>query len=163
MGITTIKRYQTVFNQLRVVVRPEDMNLQQQYRDLGCLVVTACQADLGMGHSLAQGIVGVNWEWVFVGLLDMPWIHTDTLASLVGAALKTKQTIVRPVYQNQTEQNQPGHPVGFHKQWLSALENLTGDQGARQIVAEYPNDRLDLVFDDPGILQDIDRPDDLKH
>ncbi|MEJ2577126.1 MAG: NTP transferase domain-containing protein, partial [Gammaproteobacteria bacterium] len=54
-----------------------------------------------------------------------------------------------------------GHPVGFSARWGAALAGLSGDQGARELLARYP-DRLQLVdTDDRGVLADIDHPSDM--
>ena len=47
-----------------------------------------------------------------------------------------------------------GHPVGFAAELYSELVALTGDEGARRLVARYPAFAVEL--DDPGILVDID-------
>ena len=52
-----------------------------------------------------------------------------------------------------------GHPVGFAAELYSELVGLTGDQGARRVIARYP--AVGVELDDPGILIDIDTVDDL--
>jgi molybdenum cofactor cytidylyltransferase len=56
-------------------------------------------------------------------------------------------------------QGQRGHPVGFGAEHGEALRGLDGDTGARALLAANRVARLDL--DDPGILRDVDTPDDL--
>ncbi|MGA7779576.1 MAG: nucleotidyltransferase family protein, partial [Paraburkholderia sp.] len=41
-----------------------------------------------------------------------------------------------------------------------ALRALDGDTGARALLTEHPVARLDV--DDPGILRDVDTPEDLQ-
>jgi len=52
-----------------------------------------------------------------------------------------------------------GHPVGFAAELYPELTELSGDEGARRIIARYPAFAVDL--DDPGILVDIDTEGDL--
>ena len=52
-----------------------------------------------------------------------------------------------------------GHPVGFAAELFSELIALTGDEGARRLVARYPAQAVDV--DDPGVLIDIDTVADL--
>jgi len=52
-----------------------------------------------------------------------------------------------------------GHPVGFAPELYSELLALSGDEGARRLVARYPAFGVEL--DDPGILVDIDTEEDL--
>jgi molybdenum cofactor cytidylyltransferase len=53
-----------------------------------------------------------------------------------------------------------GHPVGFAAELYSELVQLSGDEGARRLIARYPAFGIDV--DDPGVLQDIDTPADLE-
>lgn len=59
--------------------------------------------------------------------------------------------IVIPAYKNRW-----GHPVAFHRRYLSALQNCRGDQGARELLKRETNSRVILNINDPGIVRDID-------
>jgi molybdenum cofactor cytidylyltransferase len=52
-----------------------------------------------------------------------------------------------------------GHPVLFGRAHFAALEALNGDRGAASLLREHPVHWVEV--EDPGILQDIDRPADL--
>ena len=52
-----------------------------------------------------------------------------------------------------------GHPVGFAAELYSELSALSGDAGARRLLARYPAHAVEL--DDPGVLVDIDTEADL--
>ena len=56
-------------------------------------------------------------------------------------------------------QGRRGHPVGFAAELYSELMMLSGDEGARRIVARYPAIGVDV--DDPGVLLDLDTEADL--
>ena len=47
-----------------------------------------------------------------------------------------------------------GHPVGFASELYSELALLSGDEGARRLVARYPAQGVEV--DDPGVLLDVD-------
>jgi molybdenum cofactor cytidylyltransferase len=53
-----------------------------------------------------------------------------------------------------------GHPVGFSAELVSELVSLTGDEGARRVVARYPAQAVDV--DDAGVLQDFDTEEDFR-
>jgi molybdenum cofactor cytidylyltransferase len=53
-----------------------------------------------------------------------------------------------------------GHPVGFAAELYSELVMLSGDEGARRLVARYPAIGVDV--DDPGALLDLDTVADLE-
>ena len=59
-----------------------------------------------------------------------------------------------PVYRGQW-----GHPVGFHNQYFEKLALLRGDKGARRILRDAGP--KEIAVDDPGILYDIDTPEQL--
>jgi len=52
-----------------------------------------------------------------------------------------------------------GHPVLFGRDFWAALSRLTGDEGARSVVRAHPASCIRLDVEDPGVLQDVDRPD----
>jgi molybdenum cofactor cytidylyltransferase len=52
-----------------------------------------------------------------------------------------------------------GHPVGFGAELYSELAHLSGDDGARRLVARYP--AFGVEVDDPGVLIDVDTEADL--
>jgi molybdenum cofactor cytidylyltransferase len=53
-----------------------------------------------------------------------------------------------------------GHPVGFAAELYSELTSLSGDEGARRLVARYP--AFGLEVEDAGVLVDVDTAADLE-
>jgi len=104
----------------------------------------------GMGRSIALGVGAVDADAILLALGDMPFVRPDTLRRL--AALDAD--LARPVYRGR-----PGHPVRFGRVHHAALRALDGDRGARALVAEHGF--TPLAVDDPGVLRDVDAPDDL--
>tara|TARA_X000000950_G_C13875980_1_gene644850 strand:- start:210 stop:950 length:741 start_codon:yes stop_codon:yes gene_type:complete len=178
----TVARYRQIFANVRVVIRAEDTELRERLAPSAELVV-AHQARLGMGHSLAAGVKELGWTWVFIGLLDMPLIRDTSLQTLLAKAQHCKAQVIRPRHVSQplaansdaadssaisiasidpTPGHYFGHPIGWHNSTFQALRTLTGDQGARDILrrGEFTETIIDL--DDPGLIFDIDRPDQLR-
>jgi len=58
-------------------------------------------------------------------------------------------------------QGKRGHPVGFGKACHDALAALTGDEGAKTIVAANQDRVTRIDVDDAGILRDIDTREDM--
>ncbi|MBN9424451.1 MAG: molybdopterin-guanine dinucleotide biosynthesis protein MobA [Candidatus Accumulibacter sp. 66-26] len=139
------------------VVRPGDEALARRLAAAGCEPVFCPQAHRGMGHSLAAGVQATpDADGWLVTLADMPFIAADShravLARLHGGA-----SLAAAFFDGRR-----GHPVGFARIWFSQLTALTGDQGARAILA---NNRRQLTLcpvDDPGVTRDIDRPEQLS-
>jgi molybdenum cofactor cytidylyltransferase len=155
----TLETYTDVFEHVRVVLREEDEDLAHL---LGAAdIVVAHDAQLGMGHSLAAGVENLDWDWVFIGLLDMPFIGPQTLRHLVNEARHqdpAEKAILQPL---QITEHISGHPIAFHASLIGQLAACTGDEGARQVIAENRDLVRQVTVADPGIYRDIDTPDDL--
>lgn len=117
------------------------------------VVVPQALAALGMGHSIAAGVAARadSPGWLLLPG-DMPMVRPATMLA-VAAALEH-----HPVAYAQ-HQGRRGHPVGFAAELYSELMMLSGDEGARRIVARYPAIGVDV--DDPGTLLDLDTEADL--
>ena len=109
---------------------------------------------LGMGASIAAGVAASpdSSGWLVLPG-DMPLIEPATVLAVASAlehhAVAFAQYLGRR-----------GHPVGFAAELYPELTALSGDEGARRIIARYPACPVEL--DDPGILVDIDTQDDLE-
>ena len=110
-------------------------------------------ASLGMGTSIAAGVRAsadsAGWL-VLPG--DMPLVQPATLLAVARALDHHAVAYAQ-------HGGRRGHPVGFAAELYPELTELSGDEGARRIIARYPAFAVDL--DDPGILVDIDTEDDL--
>jgi molybdenum cofactor cytidylyltransferase len=137
------------------VVRPGSDALARVLNDAGCDVVFAPESERGMGASLAAAIsASDDAEGWIVALADMPRIATTTIEA-VARALDEGASLVAPFYEGQR-----GHPVGFGIEHRDALLVLDGDTGAKSLLTSQHVTRLDVA--DPGILRDVDTPDDLS-
>jgi molybdenum cofactor cytidylyltransferase len=108
---------------------------------------------VGMGTSIAAGVAAspdsAGWL-VFPG--DMPLLQPETLLAVARALDE------HPVAYAQ-HGGRRGHPVGFAAELYPELTALSGDEGARRVIARYP--AFAVERDDPGILADIDTEEDL--
>jgi molybdenum cofactor cytidylyltransferase len=138
------------------VVRPGDARLAAALAGGGARVIECADADDGMGASLACGVrsAGDADGWL-IALADMPWIAPATVAR-VAAAIERGALVAAPFHRGRR-----GHPVGFGRACAAALAALTGDDGAKAVVAAHAGEMLRLDVDDPGVLRDIDTPQDL--
>ncbi|MPW08534.1 NTP transferase domain-containing protein [Paraburkholderia sp. CNPSo 3155] len=144
-----------VVTRVLAVVRPGSDALARVLNDAGCDVVFAASAERGMGASLAAGIeASDDAEGWIVALADMPRIAIPTIEA-VARALDNGARLVAPFYDGQR-----GHPVGFGSEHRDALLALDGDTGAKALLKSGALTRIDV--DDPGILRDVDTPDDLR-
>jgi len=158
---TTLARYQQAFARVRVVLRSGDDELAGELasdlRPGADAFFVSPNAALGMGHSLADGIAGVDWTYAFVGLADMPFVTVTTLRMLIatmrGAIAADHGPIVQPEYAGER-----GHPVGFSRAWFSELARLRGDRGARAVLQQHADAVIVVPSLDAGVVADIDTP-----
>lgn len=139
------------------VVRDAAGPVADRVRELPGTKVSQClDAHLGMGRSLAWGVGATRSAdgWL-VALGDMPAVPPEVIRAL-AETLAAGASIVAPEYRGRR-----GHPVGFARCWLPELLALEGDRGGRDLIAAHP-DRLRLIaVDAPGVLLDVDNPEDL--
>ncbi len=109
---------------------------------------------LGMGYSIACGVSArpdASGWLILPG--DMPVVRPATLRAVA-------RDLRHHAVAYAQHRGQRGHPVGFSSELYSELAALTGDDGARRLVARYPAHGVEV--DDPGVLIDIDTEADLE-
>ena len=149
----TLAVYRTVFADVGVVVRPGEPTVAKLVRAAGCRVVEAADARHGQSRSLSAGVRAMeDFDALVVGLADMPFVQAATLRSLVATISAHPEHIARPRHDGR-----PGNPIGFPASYFGALTSITGDIGAREVVAA--SDQV-ILFDteDAGVLRDVDYP-----
>jgi molybdenum cofactor cytidylyltransferase len=143
-------------DEVLAVVRPGSEALAARLLAEGAAVRICADADQGMGASLACGVrarpEAAGW---LVALADMPWIAPATIQS-VADALRAGARIAAPCWQGRR-----GHPVGFSPLLGPNLAALNGDTGAKTVIQAHLEQLRLVDCDDPGVLRDIDRPEDL--
>jgi molybdenum cofactor cytidylyltransferase len=165
MLLATLARYKEAFEQLALVIRVDDLELRAdvETRFPELLIVETGQAQLGMGYSLAAGISAVDhWTWVCVGLADMPYLRTDSLAQLSQAYQQLSEGLSQQdggkIILQPTFNDQPGHPVIFGAAYFEDMKSIHGDEGARSVIQQHVEHLHKLELDDPGLITDLDRP-----
>jgi CTP:molybdopterin cytidylyltransferase MocA len=104
----------------------------------------------GQSASLACGLGELaSCEAVVVTLGDQPRVSPDAIRRV--SAGRSGASAVRATYGGE-----PGHPVLLERDLFSALRNVTGDKGARNLLLSVPV--LDVPCDDLGGGEDVDTP-----
>ncbi|HRQ57424.1 MAG TPA: nucleotidyltransferase family protein [Azoarcus taiwanensis] len=133
------------------VVPAQPGALEDELRAAGTQVVRCSAADVGMGASIARAVTAcadaAGW---LIALGDMPLVPTSQ-HRLVADALRAGAAIAAPVYQGRR-----GHPVGFSASFGNELRALTGDAGARSVLARHREALVELAVDSDVGWQDID-------
>jgi CTP:molybdopterin cytidylyltransferase MocA len=110
----------------------------------------------GQISSIKAGILALHAdevEAIFVAPVDTPRVKESTLLSMMEAL--SGHSLVVPLFAGRR-----GHPALFSASLFPALLGAPETRGARAVVHATP-DRLELLCDDAGVLEDFDAPEDL--
>ena len=155
VGVAALESLAATVDAVVAVVRPHDDALARTLASTGARVTACPRAVDGMGSSLAWGVRAAPLAagWV-IALADMPWVSQESVAGVV-AALRGGAAIAAPSCNGAR-----GHPVGFASRFYAELASLSGDEGAKAILGRGPVTLI--ATNDPGVLRDLDVPEDLR-
>jgi molybdenum cofactor cytidylyltransferase len=144
-----------------VVGRPDDARLRREIDSIAqARFVANDRADTGQLSSVIAGVNAADRPGVHAVLItpvDMPYFKSATVRMLMDAAASSYAPIVRP-----THAGRHGHPVIFARAVFDELRHADPAAGARAVVRAHRQDALDVAVDDPGVLHDIDLPEDYE-
>lgn len=156
MAVAAAMKLRAACPRVVAVVRPGHQALASLLAEAGCAIVPCPQSELGMGESLAAGVRAApdaaGW---LLALADMPFIAPGSYQAVVSS-LQAGASLAAPQYAGRR-----GHPVGFAREWYPQLTALTGDQGAKSILEGHRQELILCPVDDPGVIWDVDRPENL--
>jgi molybdenum cofactor cytidylyltransferase len=111
----------------------------------------------GQLSSLMVGIgaLSPDSEAAVVNLVDHPLVSTETIHALISSFRTEPIPILIASYQGKR-----GHPVIFSSQLYGEILAAPLDRGAKVVVRKDPKRVREIPLNDPGILADIDTPQD---
>jgi CTP:molybdopterin cytidylyltransferase MocA len=145
-----------------VVGRPDDEALRAELDRLSIPVrfVPNPDADRGQLTSLIAGLNAADrpgTAGVLVTLVDVPLVEVSTVAALLAAFHESGAPIVRAVHGGRH-----GHPVIFGRRVFDELRRCDPEAGAKAVLRGRAQEILDVETDDPGVLIDVDAPEDYE-
>lgn len=139
-----------------VTLPPDRPDRAAALAGLDVAIQTLPDAAEGMAASLRAGARAATGRALLVLPADMPELDTSDLATLMAEAALAPDAILRGAGADGT----PGHPVVIPPDLLAELRRLSGDTGARPLLARHA-DRLRLVpLPARHALTDLDTPED---
>jgi molybdenum cofactor cytidylyltransferase len=134
--------------------------VKNELKHLPILVVDNGEWEKGMSSSIRIGIetlVATNGELdgAVVMLCDQPFVTAAVVNALVEARFKTGKSIVASAY-GETR----GVPAFFSRQLFPEITALEANSGARQVIANHPDDVASVCFAE-GVV-DVDTPRDYE-
>lgn len=118
-------------------------------------VVTVAAPGLGLSASLHAGLAALPPDApVLLLLADLPEITADDLRHMLAEWRATPDVILRGT----SVDGHPGHPVCLPVWTRAELLNLTGDEGARSLLARHPEKLRCVALPDQHATTDLDTP-----
>lgn len=107
----------------------------------------------GMASSLQCGLAALpeGVEAVIVCLADMPQVT----AALIDRLIEAYDTARRPVFVVPTARGVRGNPVVISRHFFPEIARLEGDVGARRIIADHPQDVVEVEVGEAALF-DLD-------
>lgn len=121
-------------------------------------IVNANYAE-GVSTSIRTGVHHLDpyAEAFFVVLGDQPFVSPITMDRLVAEWRSSGAKIVVPMFNGHR-----GNPVLLDRALAAEAERLSGDEGFRPLFAAHADDLREVPVEDPGILFDVDTPDQVR-
>lgn len=115
--------------------------------------------DRGMFSSIQTGVYRLSGQCraFFLHPADIPFVRPDTIKSLIAAFQTGEANICRPSYMGRQ-----GHPPLISMSLGGAIGEFDGAGGMRALLARHAERSLNVLCNDPGILTDIDTPEDYE-
>ncbi len=129
------------------IARRVDLHSVVYNEDYEAGMVTSLQAGIRVLPDEAAGAV--------IFLVDHPVIGHKTIDALLSRF--ESGAILLPVYEGRR-----GHPVLFSRAVLDEVLELPASLGANAVVRRRPERVIEVEVDEPGILVDVDTPEQLE-
>jgi len=109
----------------------------------------------GMFSSIQAGVAQAQGDAILVMPGDMPFVSAETVRAVI-AAYERKPAIVSPRYRGKR-----GHPVALPASLRDEIRQAKPGATLHDVIHAHMDMRVDVDIDDPGVVRDIDRPEDL--
>jgi len=116
----------------------------------------------GQASSVACGIKSLSeqYDGALIGLADMPFITSDLISRLIKShelLSKPEVRITMPIIEGRR-----ANPVIWGRAFFDDLQDISGDEGGRQILSAYLSAVNGVSWDKIEVAEDIDLPEDIK-
>ena len=109
----------------------------------------------GMFSSIQEGVAQAQGDAILVMPGDMPFVSAETVRAVI-AAYERKPAIVSPRYRGKR-----GHPVALPASLRDEIRSAKPGATLHDVIHAHSDLRVDVDLDDPGVVRDVDRPEDL--
>ncbi len=146
------------FQEIIILLGKDKEEIKLQFEKLLVSFIVNESYKLGQLSSIIKALNSVKdeSEGIFLTLVDMPLVQSETMKILVEVWNSNKDKIIIPEYENRG-----GHPVIFPKKFFPELRAAPLNEGARFVVYNNRDNVIRVPVKDIGIRKDFDYPKDL--
>ncbi len=142
-----------------VVLGAEIEQSNQLLKNKSVDIVINEQWATGQSTSMQAGLKALpdQIQSAIILLVDLPKITTALINTLIERHQHSLPPLVWPEFEGKR-----GNPVLFDRRLFLELMQISGDTGGRPVLMAHQHEAQRVAVTDDGILQDVDRPEDLK-
>ncbi len=138
-----------------VVAEPHRAQIERAARACGAATLLNPAPERGQVSSMAIAL-GLGAPCVLVALVDQPELDLTVLRALAAAAAREPGAVHLPLFRGQR-----GHPVVLPISLAAPLRDARPGESAREVIARAGLLVREHPLDAPGILLDLDTPEEL--
>jgi len=148
-----------------LVTAPDDEALRAWAADAGLLTAVNPDPERGMLSTIQEGLAALGGaaglaargETLLISPADLPAVRAETIAEIVRRRAAARAPLALPVWQGRH-----GHPLVIAPELMQEIEDLdpASSSGLRQLRDRHAAATLWIEVDDPGVVQDVDTPED---
>lgn len=140
-----------------VVLNGEDARVEELAVAAGAGVVLNRDSASEQLDSVRAGVRALPADWAAVALLpvDVPLVSVETVVQLVDAFREQPAPVLLPFHNGVA-----GHPVLLSRGIAAELLERQWEEGVRSLIMSHARDLREVRVEDPGILIDVDTPED---
>ncbi|HEX5758130.1 MAG TPA: nucleotidyltransferase family protein [Thermoanaerobaculia bacterium] len=147
-----------------VVIDPDDKGLAEWSSTAGVGFTLNPSPERGMLSSILAGVEALGGAAGLAGRgplvvcpADLPALRAATVAHLLARQAESGAGLVEPVFRGRR-----GHPLLIATPLVAEIATLDLEVGLRQLRERHPADLLEVDVDDPGVVADVDTPEDYQ-
>jgi molybdenum cofactor cytidylyltransferase len=148
----------SALTEVKVVIGHNAEQVQSRFPNLKGKWIINPDYERGQLSSIQSGLTffkNYSLDGIMLFLIDHPFISLKLINQLIDYFDVNRHSIVIPSYSRRR-----GHPVIFPKSLFEDLWNASPDRGASDVVRRHEKQIFHAEVDNPGILIDIDTPED---
>jgi molybdenum cofactor cytidylyltransferase len=148
-----------------LVTATEDDELRAWARQAGVATAVNPAPERGMLSSIQEGIAALGGadalarrgDVLLVCPADLPHLDPESVAELLRRMAASDARLAVPVYQGRR-----GHPLALAPALIPEIFDLDPEIGLKQLRNRHEAELLEVPVDDPGVVSDVDTPEDYE-